>query len=131
MPFDPTPPTRPAVSRNGVDLDKLRALETALRAPMPEGFTWNYSVVLAERRCGTAGCALGMAKVLGLIPMKTAALGSVAIFGLPSYEASLVFNSAEFYGRNHHEEVTPLMVADAIAAIIAREEADIAAGGGA
>lgn len=121
MPFDPTPVVRPAVSKSGVQLAKLRALEEALRGPMPAKWHWDFREVRIAHPCGSAGCALGLAKHLKILP-QTASIPFA--FRLPHLTVLKVFgrDAPEFYGVHSMSAVTPLMVADALAAIIAREE---------
>ena len=42
----------------------LRMLARALRAPMPEGFGWDFGTKYQNDECGTVGCAMGLAKTL-------------------------------------------------------------------
>ena len=39
----------------------LRVLARALRAPMPEGFRWDFGRIRMQTDCGTVGCAMGLA----------------------------------------------------------------------
>lgn len=54
MPFDSLP-------ENG--LHNLVRLRDHLRAPLPTAFEWDYGYVMRHKRCGSAGCALGLALV--------------------------------------------------------------------
>lgn len=124
MPFDPTPAPKPARSRSGAHLDELRLLESALRKPMPEGKQWDFRKTGPHR---TVGCALCVAEWIGLIPHAPTGfrllIHAVEVFGLSADETYRIFGTAETYGVDWNA-VTPLMVADALAAVIAREEAD-------
>lgn len=126
MPFDPTPADRPVVSRNGVELAKLRVLEEALRAEMPQGFVWDFSVAHVEGWCGSYGCALGVAQQIGLIPNALTTLVEGG-FGMRLKEFEAIFGAPDGYGTSSPSAVTPIMVADELRKIIAREEADTAA----
>lgn len=121
MPFDPTPISRPAVSRNGVRVGDLRELATALRAPMPERFLWDFTYVHRPHKCGTVGCALGLAREMGLLDPREELITNA--FGLQYNEVARVFGNPGHYGAETHNEVRPEQVADALDLIIVREEA--------
>src|SRR5882672_6071109 len=57
MPFDAAG-NRPAINR--------AVLIDALRGQLPEKFTWDFGTFLEEKPCGSVGCALGLAVVLGI-----------------------------------------------------------------
>lgn len=94
---------------------RRQRLIEALRAPMPEGFTWDFCAVLEPHGCGTAGCAIGLA--CQLWPgekLDDASFGQLAnFFDLPSmYEAQRIFFSTVYYPERLMRKVTPQMVAD-------------------
>lgn len=130
MPFDPTPVTLPAISRNGVELANLRMLADALEREMPEGWTWDFATV--HNDCGTAGCALGLAIFLGIIVHNLDAAIATAwgyrekvYFGLDGAEANRIFYEMITYGMGTLSDVTPAMVAAELRRVIAREEAEM------
>lgn len=127
MPFDPTL-TKPDVSRNGVEIGKLRVLSEALKGDM-EGWEWNFQhcIQLYNAKCGTMGCAIGLAGKIGLlsrVPAGSAvSYGMISLFGLTKDETRDVFGTVNLYGVDYYRQVTPLMVAREIDRIIASEEA--------
>lgn len=111
MPFDPSPIDRPARSKNGMNLAGLRILEAALRQPRP---VWGDF-----RGCGT--CALEVGRRIGL-----GATTYEIISGLGIKDGDIrVFFAPSMFGLQTRYEVQPHHVADAIAAIIRREEAEM------
>jgi hypothetical protein len=88
---------------------------------------WDYNVVEMETRCGTAGCAIGLARALwGSNPHAT----SFETFGILEREASEIFYG---YHRSYpadpldvdncdFDAVTPGMVANAIRDVLSRYE---------
>lgn len=121
MPFDPTPIIRPAVSRNGVNLKAARELEDALRNELPSDWHWDFNRVRYAHSCGSAGCAIGLARHIGLVARNDS---FVSVLNFSSEDWCKTFtHDGHGYGVPIHA-VTPLMVADALRAIIAREEAE-------
>jgi hypothetical protein len=59
MPFDGR--------ENNVALNRA-ILVDALRRQLPENFQWDFNVVQRTTRCGTAGCAIGLARIVGILP---------------------------------------------------------------
>jgi hypothetical protein len=109
MPFDMTPTDAP--------LERRRRLIAALRSEMPSGFKWNFLFVHEKRACGTVGCALGLAKEIGILdePLLSDAANK---FNLSREQANLIFyppphNIRRIYGCAF-SKVTPAMVADAL-----------------
>jgi hypothetical protein len=112
MPFDGSQIETPTLRR--------AMLIDALRHPMPDGWIWNFEFQQRAHICGSAGCALGLARKLGLWngrePVETA-------FDLTTRDAA-IFHSfgdcntpiAPWYGV-HNSQVTPSMVADALEAV--------------
>jgi hypothetical protein len=90
---------------------KLRRLITALREPMPDRFEWDFGIVHARRHCGTAGCAMGLAKKLGIVSRNG---GLHWQLGMKFSEACALFGR-DAYGVDP-EAVTPAMVADKLQA---------------
>lgn len=141
MPFDPS---NYAVSKSGVQVGKLRQLSEALRREMPPGFEWAFEEIHVTRKdyppfwrmlffgelpdCYSAGCALGLAHVIGLLPngqyldAEKVQDGAYSLFGLSKEETGLTFGT-HGYDVERPEDVMPWMVADALDRIIAREEA--------
>jgi hypothetical protein len=108
-------------------VERRRKLISALRGEMPEGFEWDFSVILDKGDCGTAGCALGLAyfvlpefaRLVGETP------GSIILnyfsvgrfFGLDKSQIDRIFyNHDLFYGCKY--DITPRMVADALEATL-------------
>lgn len=118
MPFDPS---NYAVSKNGVEIGKLRVLSEALKGEMPQ-WRWDFTHIVTPNSCGTAGCAIGLARHLGLIQFEDHDAPD-AEFGLSFGEMGSLFYTTLAYGGCAWSAVTPNMVADAIDRIIAREEA--------
>src|SRR5277367_1456082 len=100
MPFDGQQVETPAIRR--------AVLIDALRHPMIE-WEWNYGEV--KNKCGTAGCAIGLASVLwpkvdlGLVPNGDGFYANViaelpAFLGIFESEAQNIFNDygSNFYG---------------------------------
>lgn len=96
--------------------ENRRKLIALLRAPMPEGFEWDFTTVSLERHCGTVGCAIGLAHyALGL---KSTDDYAVAEFFYMSYEevGSIFYDIGSPY-KVSMEKITPAMVADALEAL--------------
>ena len=111
MPFD--------INEAAPDI-RRRVLIDALRGKLPEGFEWDFSVV--ERKapgCGTAGCAIGLARSLWPgkrlpiwydRPREPARLAN--FFGIPVSAVEKIFLTSWHYGENvPMSEITPKMVA--------------------
>lgn len=107
-------------------LANRKRLIEALRAPqMPKGFTWDFGFFGARVGCGTVGCAVGLAKEIGLTSFVS--LSKTAdVVGLDYVDAAAVFSPREDirYDDRHiargygvpWEQVTPQMVADKLEA---------------
>lgn len=119
MPFEPFKTDRPAVSRNGVEVGKLRMLSEALKQEMPPTFGWNFQTVLRTTSCGTAGCAIGLAYQLKLLDRETP---STLAFEMAYSDIRRIFGADNSYGVPM-SRVTPAMVAAELDRFIAREEA--------
>lgn len=132
MPFDEG-------RRGGHAGENLLWLRDALRAEMPLGFAWDFSHIYVRpvNRCGSAGCALGLAMQRwpeALVPSQfkpsgdrrypahvTAVTGLgvheqwARFFGMPTDIFVAIFLAqAKFYGVATRLDVTPAMVASAI-----------------
>ena len=114
MPFDSTVVEDVTVTRR-------KQLVEALRDPkLAEHHKWDFSAVGGATRCGSAGCAMGLARTMWshLLPSSK---DIEDWFGLPTAVAVDVF--ADPFGRTYGgvelAEVTPLMVADALEATYA------------
>lgn len=98
---------------------------TPFRVPGDGLFLWDYNHTLVELPggsgsevdypegfCGSAGCAMGLAFLMGLTgsPDGAAELGEAV--GLAPEDANEVFYCADTYGVSTFEEVTAAMVAD-------------------
>lgn len=143
MPFDGTrwaPDTRTAPD---LTEPSLAGLAWLLRHPplWDDKLTFNYGfglVLAADRfagdnipQCGTVGCAIGVAKMVWpSLPMHHSAFDNnwcggpdfdaiYAILGIPNYVGTDIFYNAGTYGCPW-EDVTPVMVADAIDRVLAR-----------
>lgn len=98
----------------------IQTLITALRAPMPKHFNWDFNTIYDEKPCGSVGCAIGLAKTIGLIDSASRAELSTALgLSLFTSKAKAIFvphcyydGTAEGYGDTLYEEITPAMVAD-------------------
>lgn len=63
-----------------MNVEKITALITALEAQMPENFRWNFTVALQQDTdCGSAGCAMGLAVVMGIAPRARARAVALAL----------------------------------------------------
>lgn len=114
MPFDGLTET-PAIRR-------ARLIE-ALREPMPARFEWDFCNIVSITKCGTAGCALGLANVIwpGAIGRLCNATVVGEFFGVTANDVDLVFYDCSIgeldrpYPRwLRRDEITPAMVADAL-----------------
>jgi hypothetical protein len=134
MPFDDhiavTPHTDNPVSETPAM--RLARLIAALRAPLPHAFRWDFNVICSQdyadddvegqHPCGTVGCALGLAcqlwpEMRGTFQgISDEAIG--AFFGISGDAAyDVFFGDARFYGPWQNDDVTPAMVADALASL--------------
>jgi hypothetical protein len=106
MPFDGT--ETPALRR-------ARLIEV-LRSPMPNTWKWDFGVTEEEHECGTAGCALGLARQLWPEMNDFHAIRDreAAFFGITKDQAFSVFFGPY---RGCFASVTPEMVADRLEAI--------------
>lgn len=132
MPFDPTPDIN-EVSRNGVEIGKLRALSEALKGEMKD-WKWKFRSWTDNEEnpsCGTAGCAIGLAYAHGLlqgkfdIPVQWMVGRVSPPFGMALSDAVRCFTNVgycETVGLDLNA-VTPTMVAREIDRVIARETA--------
>lgn len=105
------------------DLTTARGRRGALIADLRSTWTnwkWDFSIISKDfPACGTAGCALGRAIVLGIPASWSSDLALTnedydAIFGIGSNNAQMPYR--QLYGVRNRAEVTPLMVADALEA---------------
>lgn len=107
-----------------MNLSAIQTLIAALRAPMPKHFNWDFNTIYDEKPCGSVGCAIGLAKTIGLIDGASRAELSTAL-GLSLFTSKAIFvphcypdGTAEGYGDTLYEEVTPFMVADKLEQLI-------------
>lgn len=105
----------------------IQTLITALRAPMPKHFNWDFNTIYDEKPCGSVGCAIGLAKTIGLIDSASRAELSTAL-GLSLLASKAIFvphcyadGTAESYGNTLYEEVTPFMVANKLQQLLDNE----------
>ena len=106
----------------------LRNLAYVLRNPVlwPQGHEWDYSTVLSNAPCGTAGCAIGIARMVwpGFpLPLEHQAdwcPQAASFFGMKQRTFEEIFISARKHDCDDWEEVTPVMVADAIDSYLAQ-----------
>lgn len=108
MPFDGT--KAPEVVARQLLID-------ALRRPMPEFFHWDYSSIEEIHPCGTAGCAMSLARAIGLVSHSerccTAVIGP--LLGLSDENAEDIFlGTHPAYDGIDMSAITPEMVADAL-----------------
>jgi hypothetical protein len=110
MPFDGKQVVTPALRR--------AILVDALRDEMPQDFKWNFSQVHSKHKCGSSGCAIGLARTLwpeARLPTTFDydwSLARLANFlGLERDVAHRIFLSKDPYGV-WYDDVTPVMVAD-------------------
>ena len=101
----------------------LRQLAYLLCHPeeWPRDFGWDFTDVLYEHKCGTAGCALGIAYLFWGEAFSPDPQGEVYAmfdtyrsFGLDHENGCALFNTDKIYGVEKMGDVTPTMVADAI-----------------
>lgn len=111
MPFDPSPPDLSMPSIEGL------AWVLRHREAWPKRHNWDFSITLRPRytqcwrECGTAGCALGIAKRLWGIEASDYAAAN--LFGISTKAADAIFYGGA-YGVATTKDVTPEMVADMI-----------------
>lgn len=93
------------------DIAPLRRLQTALRTPLPDGFTWNM--------CDPASCALGLAVAIGIAPAPS---HISKVLGLSRNEhAWLFFPHPKYHlGNRPFSDITPEIQADRIDQLLAR-----------
>lgn len=117
MPFD------------GIDahpaLNRTRLIH-ALRAQLPKNFRWEFGEfeLRNDVGCGTAGCAMGLAKFIGIVGDADVETVCAAI-GIPPRAGYRIFWPGHMdeetfgpYGAEHdYDSVTPQMVADALEAL--------------
>lgn len=111
-------------------------LVAALRGEVasPRDFIWDYNYILRDARdlaesderysgrCGTVGCAIGLAVLLGIVSSSSSGILGEAIGIRDRCRARSIFSDAGFYGLGvWFADVTPRMVADAIEAVPASE----------
>lgn len=114
MPFDGT-------KEKPLSRARLAELAQALRRPMPVYFRWDYGEVLIDVRdlggnkCGSQGCAIGLARTLWPDFAEAYAKGDSEedIIEMPEEDINEIFYSAH-YGVAEDDEVRPEHVADAI-----------------
>lgn len=130
MPFDASTPADTQAHTPVAQLrgrEALAYLATALEAPMPKGFAWDYTVIHERRDCGTVGCAIGLANriwpLANLVPTcdfrwgLARSLDNVcAFFGITRETAGAIFADPSTYGDGElqWEEIEPQMVAQAL-----------------
>ncbi len=113
MPFDPISfkekfPFIP--SKEG-----LRVLARALRAPLPLGFTWDFGETFYWTECGSAGCAMGLAKILWPEQRLRAYSRELSEkFQIPEDDATKLFVPLMGSDKLRMNEVTPTVIADVI-----------------
>jgi hypothetical protein len=129
MPLDDTnfilPAVKPAtfdpVLREG--LAGLAQLSEALRHPewwAARNHKWAYRVSLETTGCGTAGCAIGVAKILWPAQAKSVScLARHEFFAIDLPEDHNIFFAVGEETYLPMAQVTPAMVADAIDALLA------------
>lgn len=104
------------------DLSKpsLEGLSWLLRREMPKNHTWNFAISFELTECGTAGCALGVARCIWGTPIFRNN-DPWRIFGIPHDEYKKIFHAgaSSWYGVPDNC-VTPTMVADRIDAYLAQ-----------
>lgn len=96
-----------------VDVVSLTLLSDALRKPMPKNFRWDFTDFLERdwrTKCGSVGCALGLAQIMRLIRHRDAGF---TVFGLPANVCRAIFFRGDTYGKRM-TEVTSTDVADKI-----------------
>lgn len=122
MPFDNKEFDSPLIFTPGKE--GLRKLAYLLRQQMPAKFEWKYGVVYAESECGTAGCAMGLARFVwpeaaAAIPLlfrgtATDAATVARLFDMPLEVAEDIFFFGYACKSRRHSEIKPVAVADAI-----------------
>lgn len=100
----------------------LEGLSWALRHPehWARHHVWNFRYCLKEHKCGTSGCAMGIAAIMwpqchGLFVSLPYVLQRE--FKMSPEDFDRIFNDGaieETYGVKNDDDVTPTMVADAI-----------------
>jgi hypothetical protein len=116
---------------DGVDIttvNRVRLIE-ALR-DIPVNFRWNFETWHAPSQCGTVGCAVGLAKEIGLIKDVDDFKEFASTLGLNIYLARDIFNpythgnsiatiicSGPYVG-HYYRDVSPAMVAAALEATL-------------
>jgi len=99
------------------NLFNLHRLITALESPMPENFEWDFCFISRERlgfgHCGSAGCAIGLAHIIGLTPHHDPEDLEAALNIDPEKfdEIFLPDSTHKTYGVESMSDVTPQMVA--------------------
>lgn len=102
--------------------DHLAKLVTALRAEMPEGFTWDFGTISRPTGCGSMGCALGLAGIVlrdeGFSVDEMSNANIAEFFGMDRDLSDATFFDPDTYidhhGATSYRDVTPAMVADEI-----------------
>lgn len=101
-------------------------LVSALRGKLPSNFEWDFVIPYEERQCGAAGCAIGVATILGILGLDNedrSTMGLGRRIGFTEDQGVRLFSCAHdargvvpTYGVPKGR-VTPTMVADAIDAL--------------
>ena len=110
-----------------MNASNIRTLITALRAPMPEHFEWDFTTIhrASREHCGYVGCAMGLAQEIGLVSERDAtSFGMSRALNLPRETVMAIFIPASDmsdttldYGVKYRD-VTPAMVADKLEALL-------------
>jgi|SRR6185312_20399 len=101
----------------------------ALRADMPEGFKFDFTVIhsqydmLVETDCGSVGCAIGLMYEIGIfdedLRREGLVIGVNKCLGVDEKTVWDIFLSCEIYGKSL-ELITPDDVADALEQYLGR-----------
>lgn len=110
--------------------ENRRRLLDAARARMPNGFEWNFSKIYVEKSCGAAGCMIGLARTIGVIPESWPTTRDLA--DALDLDQKIIENICIPESENAHDggdsdwvpsyncawdEITPAMVADKLEAL--------------
>lgn len=114
MPFDAlTYASRPDLSK-----PSLEGLAWILRHQMPEGHRWDFTKVIYRESCGTAGCALGVARIVWPELKEMYWIEMLQALGTQAYFTAQLFSAGVDSARENYgvlpDAVTAAMVADKI-----------------
>lgn len=116
MPFDIATET-PAI--------RVHVLAEALRGKMPAGFRWEFQYIWGVKRCGSSGCALGLASLLWPDKAELLRHGTIQwrakFFGLSYEDAYRIFFNGDGFYRSGNPR--PQTVAKALEAAAAKAHA--------